>query len=83
MSGLEVARADMESADSAAPIATSGKREAAGEVIGVKRCGGDPVGHDERSISWQVVVGLNDTQAVQAGLVKAVRCIFLLKRATP
>ena len=50
-----MARADMESAGTAAPIATSGKREAAGEVIGVKRCGGDPVGHDERSISWQVV----------------------------
>jgi len=39
-------RADMESADIAAPIVTSGKREAAGGVIGVKRCGDDPVGHD-------------------------------------
>ena len=48
-------RADMESANTGAPIATSGKREAAGEVIGVKRCGGDPVCHDERSISSQAV----------------------------
>jgi hypothetical protein len=29
----------MESANTAAPIDTSGKREAAGEVIGVERCG--------------------------------------------
>jgi hypothetical protein len=29
----------MESANTTAPIDTSGKREAAGEVIGVKRCG--------------------------------------------
>ena len=36
-SGLVVARADMESADIAAPIASSGKRAAAGRVIGVKR----------------------------------------------
>ena len=37
-----MARADMESADTAAPIVTSGKREAAGRVIGVKRVWGRP-----------------------------------------
>jgi hypothetical protein len=37
--GAVWARADMESANTTAPIDTSGKREAAGEVIGVKRCG--------------------------------------------
>jgi len=47
------ARADMESADPAAPIGTSGKRAAAGRVIGVKRGGDDPVCHDGRSISVQ------------------------------
>ena len=47
------ARAEMESADRAAPIATSGKREAAGRVIGVKRGGDDPVCHDGRSVSEQ------------------------------
>ena len=43
----------MEAADLTAPIVASGKREAAGRVIGVKRGGGDPSGHDERSISKQ------------------------------
>jgi len=37
-----VARADMESANTAAPIVTSGGRDVAGRVIGVERCGGDP-----------------------------------------
>jgi hypothetical protein len=53
VSGLGLARADMESANHAAPIATSGKRGAAGRVIGVKRSGGDPVCHDGPSISTQ------------------------------
>src|SRR3990172_3941312 len=48
-----MARADMESADSAAPIVASGKRAAAGRVIGVRGCGDDPVCHDGRSISEQ------------------------------
>jgi len=43
----------MESADLDAPIATSGKREAADRVIGVKRGGDDPGCHDGRSISEQ------------------------------
>jgi len=36
-----------------APIAASGKREAAVKVIGVIRCGCNPGCHDGRSISWQ------------------------------
>ena len=48
-----VARADMESADTAAPIVATGEREAARQVIGVRRCGDDPVCHDGRSISMQ------------------------------
>ena len=48
-----MARADMESADPAAPIVASGKREAAGRVIGFERGGDDPVCHDGRSISKQ------------------------------
>jgi len=48
-----MARADMESADPAAPIVASGKRAAAGGVIGVKRGGDDPGCHDGRSISTQ------------------------------
>jgi len=48
-----LARADMESADTAAPIVVTGKRDAAGQVIGVRRCGDDPVCHDGRSVSAQ------------------------------
>src|SRR3954453_8760776 len=43
----------MESANTNAPIVTSGKREAAGGVIGVSRCGGNPVCHDGRKVSKQ------------------------------
>ena len=48
-----VARADMEAADTVAPIVATGEREAARQVIGVRRCGDDPVCHDGRSISKQ------------------------------
>ena len=80
MSGLEVARADMESAGTAAPIATSGKHEAAGEVsassgVGVTRLA--MMSDQSLGKSW---VG---SSKVQAGMVKAVRCSFLLKRAAP
>jgi len=51
-----VARADMESANTTAPHATSGRR-AAGRVIGDTRCGEVPVCHDGRSISAQRLGG--------------------------
>jgi hypothetical protein len=79
-----VARADMESADRAAPIDTSGKREAAGRVIGVKRGGDDPVCHDGRSISTQGSGwGGSGARRVQAGCTNAVRVSFLFRRAAP
>ena len=48
-----LARADMESADTAAPIVATGRREAARQVIGVRWCGDDPVCHDGQSVSAQ------------------------------
>ena len=56
-----MARADMESASPDAPIVATGKcaedSDAASEVIGVSRCGGDPGCHGGRSVSTQAVVG--------------------------
>jgi hypothetical protein len=57
VSGLSVARADMESASTEAPIVATGEREAATRVIGVSRCGGDPGCHGGRSVSAQSMVG--------------------------
>jgi len=51
-SGFSMRRADMESARGA-PIGTSGRREAAGSVIGVNPCGCDPISHDGPSVSKQ------------------------------
>ena len=77
------ARADMESARPAAPIVTSGKREAAGRVIGVKRGGGDLVGHDERSISTQGWDEVTKKSGDQAGSANAVRVTLGDNRAAP
>ena len=59
-----MARADMESARGA-PIVTSGKREAAGRIIGVNPCGGDPDCHDGRSVSLQSVEGNGEGRLVR------------------
>ena len=77
-----MARADMESANRAAPIVASGKRAAAGRVIGVKRGVDDPVCHDGRSISKQGWGEVNTgVHSLQAGKATAVRASFLFRRA--
>ena len=63
-----MARADMESAHGA-PIATSGKHEAAGRVNGVNPCGCDPISHDGRSVSAQAVDGNNGNSNCQGRLI--------------
>ena len=75
-------RADMESAHGA-PIATSGRHEAAGRVIGVSPCGCDPVCHDGRSVSLQTrgrKHQLNSFLLFQAAIANAVRSSFLFGR---
>lgn len=73
------ARAEMESANRTAPIVTSGKRVAAGRVIGVEHGGDDPDCHDGRSISEQGLGGWCD----QAGSATAVRASFLFRWTLP